>query len=118
MLVHHSQLPTLPRNCLQDPFLGLYRITKMNASRIHVGCSPRPGGELLCAPKQLRHYHYSNEMSLDEWRLCDTEVGRIDLENAAHPEEAYELDEMTADEMAIDGYYVVAGIARHQYEQG
>ena len=25
---------------------------------------------------------------------------------------------MTADEMAIDGYYVVAGIARHEYKQG
>ena len=25
---------------------------------------------------------------------------------------------MTADEMAVDGYYVVAGIARHQYKQG
>ena len=25
---------------------------------------------------------------------------------------------MTADEMAADGYYVVAGIARHEYKQG
>ena len=25
---------------------------------------------------------------------------------------------MTADEMAVDGYYVVAGIARHEYKQG
>ena len=42
----------------------------------------------------------------------------INLENTANPEEADELEEMTADEMAIDGYYVVAGIARHQYKQG
>ena len=42
----------------------------------------------------------------------------MDLENAASPEEADELDEMTADEMAVDGYYVVAGIARHEYKQG
>ena len=34
------------------------------------------------------------------------------------PEEADELEEMTADEMAVDGYYVVAGIARHEYKQG
>ena len=46
------------------------------------------------------------------------EVERIDLENAASPEEADELEEMTADEMAVDGYYVVAGIARHEYKQG
>ena len=38
--------------------------------------------------------------------------------NAASPEEADELEEMTADEMAVDGYYVVAGIARHEYKQG
>ena len=25
---------------------------------------------------------------------------------------------MTADEMAVDGYYMVAGIARHEYKQG
>ena len=25
---------------------------------------------------------------------------------------------MTAEEMAVDGYYVVAGIARHKYKQG
>ena len=39
-------------------------------------------------------------------------------ENAAKPEGADELEEMTADEMAVDGYYVVAGIARQEYKQG
>ena len=81
-------------------------------------CSPRLGGELLCAPKQLRHYHSPDELSWDEWRLFDTEVRRIDLENMANPQEADELEEMTADEIAVDGYYVVAGIARHEYKQG
>ena len=57
-------------------------------------------------------------MSWDDWRLNDSEVERIDLENAASPEEADELKEMTAEEMAVDGYYVVAGIARHEYKQG
>ena len=118
VLVHHSRLPTWPRNCLQDPFFGPCRITKINGSRIHVRCSPHLAGELLCAPKQLRHYHSPDELSWDEWRLSDREVERIDLENAANPEEADELEEMTADEMAVVGYYVVAGIARHEYKQG
>ena len=118
VLVHHSRLPTWPRNCLQDPFFGPYRIIKINGSRIHVRCSPRLGGELLCAPKQPRHYHSPDELSWDEWRLSDRDVERIDLENAANPEEAAQLEEMTADEMAVDGYYVVAGIARHEYKQG
>ena len=43
-------------------------------------CSPRLGGELLCAPKQLIHYHSPDELSCDEWRLSDKEVERIDLQ--------------------------------------
>ena len=40
------------------------------------------------------------------------------LENAASPDEADQLEQMTADEMAVDGYYVVVGIASHEYKQG
>ena len=57
-------------------------------------------------------------MYCDEWCLTDKEVERINLENAANPEEADEVEEVTADEMAVKGYYVVAGIARHEYTQG
>ena len=81
-------------------------------------CSPRLGGELLCAPKQLRHYHSPDELSRDEWRLSDREVERIDLEETADPEDAGARREITADETAVDGYYVVAGIAHHEYQQG
>ena len=117
-MVHQSRLPSWPRNCQQDPYFGPYRIIRIDGSRIHVRCSPRLGGELLCAPKQLRHYHSPDDLSWDEWRLSDNEIERIDLEKAASPEEADELVEMTADEMAVDGYYVDAGIARHEYKQG
>ena len=118
VLVHHSRLPTRPRNCLQDPYFGPYRIIRIDGSRINLRCCPCLGGELLCAPKQLRHYHSPDELSWDEWRLPDCEVKRIDLENAATSEQADEVEEMTAEEMAVDGYYVVAGIARHAYKQG
>ena len=118
VLVHHWRLPTWPRNYLHNPYFGLYRIIKIDGSRIHVRCSPRLGGELLCAPKQLRHYDSPDELSWDEWRLSDREVERINLENAANPEEADELEEMTANHMAVDGYYVVAGVARHKYQHG
>ena len=118
MLVHHSRLPTWPRNCLEDPYFGPNRIIKIDGSRIHVRCSPRLGGELLCAPEQLRHYHSPDKLSWDEWRLSERKVQRIYLENAANPEEADKLEEMTADETAVNGYYVVAGIARHEYKHG
>ena len=66
----------------------------------------------------MRQYHSPDDLSCDEWRLSDSEVERIDLETAASPEEADKPEEMTADEMAVDGYYVVAGIARHEYKEG
>ena len=50
--------------------------------------------------------------------LSDREVKRINLESAANPKEANELEKMTTDDMAVHGYYVVAGIARHEYKQG
>ena len=117
-MVHHSLLPSWPRNCLKDPYFGPYRIIRIDGSGIHVRCSPRLGGELLCAPRELRYYHSPDDLSWDGWRLSDSEVERIDLENAASPEGAEELEEMSADEMAVNGYYVVAGIARHVYKQG
>ena len=90
----------------------------MDGSRIHVRCSLRLGAELLCSPKQLRHYNSPDDLSWDEWHLSNSKVERIDLENVASPEEADELNKMTAGEMAGDGYYVVAGIAPHEYKQG
>ena len=98
--------------------MGPYRIIRIDGSRIHVRCSPRLGGELLCAPRHLRHYHSPDDSSWDELRLRDSEVEHIDLENTASPEEADEIEEMTADEMAVDGYYVVAGLARHEWKRG
>ena len=92
VLLHHSQLPTWPRNCLQDPYFGPYHIIKIYVSRIRVKCSPRLGGEMLCAPKQLTHYHSPDKLSWDESRLSDREVERIDLVNAANPGEADELE--------------------------
>ena len=117
VVVDHSRLPSRPRNCLQDAYFGPYHIIRIDGSRIHVRCSPRLGGEQLCAPKQLRHDHSPDDLSWDDWRLSDSEVEPIDLENAVSPEEADKLEEMTADEMAVDGYYVVAGIAHHEYNR-
>ena len=65
--------------------------------------------------KQQEKQKHSAENTIN---FSDSDVERIDLENAASPEEADELKEMTTDEMAVDGYYVVAGIARHEYKQG
>ena len=59
MLIHHSRLPTWPDTSLQDPFSEPYRMIKIGGCRIDARCSPRLGGELLCEPKELRHYQHS-----------------------------------------------------------
>ena len=118
VFAHHSQSPSLAPVCLQDPLFGPHRMRRIDGSRIHVRCSPRLGGELMCAPNETRHYHSPDELSWDEWRLLGREVKRIDLQTAANPEEADAVEEMNADEMAVDGYYVVAGIAPDGYKQG
>ena len=70
-------------------------------------CRLRLGGELLCAPKQLRHYHSPDELFWDDRRSSDSEVERIDVEIATDPKKADKMEEMTANEMAVDGYYLV-----------
>ena len=97
---------------MQDRYFGPYRIIRIDVSRIPVKCSPSLGGDLLCALKQLRHYHSCDNLSSDK------EVVKNDLQNAASPEEVEQLEEMTAEETTVDTYYVVAGIVRHTYEQG
>ena len=103
---------------VQVPYFRPYSIIRIDGSRIHVRCTPHLGSELLCAPKQLRHYHSPDDLSWDEWRLSNSQVERIDLENAASPDEADELEEKTADGIPVNGYYVVVGIARHKFKQG
>ena len=69
VLVHHSPMPRWPRNCLQDPYFGPCRIIKIDGYRMR--CSSRLGGELLCAPKKMRHYHSPDKLSWDDWHLSD-----------------------------------------------
>ena len=49
--------------------------------------------------------------------MSDKEVEKFDLQNAVAPEEAYEMEEMTTEEMAVNGYNVVVGIARQEYKR-
>ena len=69
-------------------------------------------------PKKLWHYHPPEDLSWDEWRLSSQEVEKINLHNAASPEEADELRDRAAEEMAVKWYYVVAGIAGPDFQQG
>ena len=118
VLVHHSRLPPWAHNCLQDPFFGPDCVIEINGSGIHVRCSPRLGWELRYASTHLRHCRSPDGLSWDEWRLTTKEVERINRDNAVASEEADELQENTAEEMAADGYHLDAGIACRNYKEG
>ena len=49
--------------------------------------------------------------------MTDSEVKQNNPESAATLEESNNVEEMTSDEMAVDGY-LVAGIASHEFKQG
>ena len=83
VLVRHSGLPSWPGSLLQAPYFWAYRIMRIDTSGTHVRCSASLGGELLCATKQVRHYHSPDILSWDEWSLSDKEVEKIDLQNEA-----------------------------------
>ena len=53
-------------------------------------CSPRLGGELLCAPKLFRHYHSPDDLSSDDWGLSDPFWGTHD-----HSREKYKTRKKT-----------------------
>ena len=53
VLVHHSRLPSWPRNCLQDPYFGPYRIISIDGSRIpgwRTGADTSPCGSEHVTP--------------------------------------------------------------------
>ena len=89
----------------------------MDPASIHLRCGARLGVGLLFAPKQLRHYHCADDLSRYEWSLTDKGVELIDVEDAAAPQKADKLERMTSNEMAADGYYVVAAVDHNEYKQ-
>ena len=64
VLVHHSRLPAWPRSTSDDPYFGPYKILSVDGHRITVRCSPRLGGDLVCAAQHLKRYHVTQNQSL------------------------------------------------------
>ena len=48
-LVDHARLPSWPRNCLQDPYFGPYRIISIDGSRINIWLAAFVMVELRCS---------------------------------------------------------------------
>ena len=108
VLVHHSQLPALPRSTSDDPYFGPYKILSVDGHRITVRCSPRLGGTLVCAAQQLKRYHNPEDLCGEEWELNNEQIAALDLQGAASPMEVEGgLPNMTAEEMAKEGFCLV-----------
>ena len=120
VLIHHTRLPAWTRDKNDDPLFGPYRISSIDGSRITVRCSSRLGRTLLCAPKQLLHFHDPEVFESDKWELKDAEVAALDQERAAEPAELEDIpmEEMTKEEMEKDGYYNVQAVLDNKHRQG
>ena len=58
VLVHHSQLPTWPRNCRRDPYFGPYKITKIDGPVSFIGASKyQVGSGSMCVMLALLLCH-------------------------------------------------------------
>ena len=119
VLVHHSRLPAWPRSSSNDPYFGPYKVLSVDGHRITVRRSPRLGGTLVCAAKQLWRYYDPEDLCGEEWELYDEEIGALDLQGAPSPVEVEgELPDMNAEEMAKEGFYLVKSVIRHRYRRG
>ena len=119
VLVHHTRLPAWPRSTSDDPYFGPYKILSEDGHRITMRCSPRLGGTLVCAAEQLKRYYDPEDLCEEEWELNDEEIATLDLQGAASPMEVEgELPNMTAQQMAKEGLYLVKWVIRHRYRQG
>ena len=119
MLVHHSRLLAWPRSTSDDPYFGPYKILSVDGHRITVRCSPRLGGTLVCAAQQLKRYYDPEDLCGEEWELNDDEIAALDLQGAASPMKVEgQLEDMNAEEMAKEGFYLVKSVIGHRYRQG
>ena len=119
VLVHHSRLPAWPRSTSDDPYFRPYKILFVDGHRITMWCSPRLGGNLVCAAQQLKRYYDPEDLWGEEWELNDEENPALDLQCAASPMEVEgELADMNAEEMAEEAFYLVKSVIGHGYHQG
>ena len=119
VLVHHSGVPAWPRSTSDDPYFGPYKILSVDGHRITVRCFPRLWGTLVCAAQHLKRYYHPEDLTGEEWELNNKENAAPDLQGAASPMEVEgDLPNMSAEEMAKEGFYLQKPVLRHRYCQG
>ena len=64
----------------------------------------------MCAAQQLKRY-YDPVFCGEEWELNDEQITALDLKGAASPMEVEgDLNDMNAEEMAKEGFYLVKSV--------
>ena len=119
VLVHHSRRSAWPRSMSDNPYFVPYKILSVDGHPISLRCSPRLGGTLVCAAQQLKRYYDPEDLCGEEWELKDEEIAALDLQGAASQMEVErELPDMSGEEMAKEGFYLVKSVLRHRYRPG
>ena len=119
VLIQHTRFPAWIGDKNDDVFFGPYQISSIDGSCITARCSPGLGGTLLCAPKQLRHFHDPEDFESYEEELKDEEVVALDQERAGEPAGLQDtpMEEMTKEEMEKGRYYNIQAVLDSKYRQ-
>jgi ''chromo'' (CHRromatin Organisation MOdifier) domain. len=125
-LVASDRLPNWPRNKLQFPWFGPFRVVEVFGGSCSVRVSPRMGGLLQVGFSHLKHFW--EEMLLSEDPEENSEVCQkavqaaeedMDLDPAGEDaEEVSAAGQREEDEKSALGVYFVEAILRHDYKQG
>ena len=126
VLVAAERLPNLPRNKLQFPWFGPFKVVEVFGGSCAVRVSPRMGGILQVGYPHLKHFWEElllKEDSEENSEVCQEAVqaAKEDMDLDPAGEEAEEVSaavQMTEDEQKAPGFYNVETILRHDYKQG
>ena len=75
-------------------------------------------GMTVCVAWEGHHGHWGSTCEQRRRTTINSPIGLDKGGHAVPPEEGDKVEEMTTDEMVVDGYYVLIGIVSHKYKQG
>ena len=109
VLVHKSRWPQKKMSKLESPWLGPFQVKDVFHNSLNVVVSPSLGGVVKVSLSMVKRWS-----EIQNWgEALDEDT------NFTHTEEnEMEIEEMSKEEMAEDGYFNVENILNHKYAHG
>ena len=114
VLVHKRRFPQWKITKLGTQWFGPYRVIQVKHSALIVRTSPKLGGEIEVSYAFLKKFPacYDDDME-EEANENDVDVAERDDANIQD-----QTEEMTVEEHAKEGFFMVEKIIKHKYKQG